>query len=249
MWIIAKREMKAMVALPVGWIAFVGWLFLTASIWLLMLANYVLESQSLVADPLVQTQMTLTTYLLEPFFGNCAMLLLFVVPAFAMRTFAEERLSGADMVWRGSGVPQPTVVLGKWLAVFVATLKLLLGTIPLVASLALWSAPDWGALAASYIGLALLAALLSALGVWCSSVTRHQSVALVLSIASGLFLMFIQWLSTTPTDAAAQVAIMSHLTRFFRGVVRLSDVSYFVCFSVCALAATVARLRVAEWDG
>ncbi|HHO51530.1 MAG TPA: hypothetical protein ENK18_11795 [Deltaproteobacteria bacterium] len=245
---IAGRELRAAFTTTVGWIVLCGWLEITGLFWVLLVSNYAMESQNLVFNPYAGAYMNLTDYLLSPFFGNCAVILVMVVPALTMRTFSEEFANRSMELLATSPVSTAEIVLGKYLGVLGFVLILLGLTLQYPVSLLRWGSPDWGAIAGGYIGLLLLSSVLLAMGIWFSSLTKNQLVSLILTFVVALGLMVLEWGSRSPDDWMAQLSYMSHLSEVLQGAIRLSDLAYFGGGVVFFLLATHQRMESFRWS-
>src|SRR5690606_5615473 len=93
---------------------------------------------------------------------------------------------------------------------------------------------DAGIVLAQYIGAALLAAQMTAIGLFASAATRNQITAFILAgaISFGLLLIGLDvvliGLPPTLAGAAARLSLLSHFENIARGVVDLRDALYFV---------------------
>ena len=247
-YLIAQRELRSAFTTTMGWLVLCAWLFLTGLFWFLMVSNYVFESQNLVYNPYAASYMNLTDYLLAPFFGNCAIVLVMVVPALTMRVFSEEFASSTIELLATSPVSTAEIVIGKYLGALGVVGVMLLLTIQYPLGLLQWGKPDLGALAGGYLGLFLLSSALLAMGLWFSSLTRNQLVALMLTFVSALGLVIVEWGSRDPEDLWAQLSIMTHLSDLITGAVRLSDLAYYAGFTGVFLFATHQRMESFRWS-
>ncbi|GIT49815.1 MAG: hypothetical protein Ct9H300mP15_00280 [Gemmatimonadota bacterium] len=96
------------------------------------------------------------------------------------------------------------------------------------------SEADPGIVFAQYVGAALLAGQLVALGIWASSMTRNQITAFIVAAALSFVLFLIGvpvvqiGLPPVLAGALARLSVVSHFENVARGVVDLRDVLYFV---------------------
>ncbi|MEQ1503163.1 MAG: ABC transporter permease [Myxococcota bacterium] len=245
---IALRELRATFGTAIGWLLLCGWLFETGLFWIAMVSSYVVSSQDLVANPYGASQLTLGDYLLGPWFANCAVLLIMVVPALTMATFAAEQRNRTLELLLTSPVSTLEIVLGKYLGALGAVGILLAVTVHAPLMLYVWADPDPGLIAGGYLGLALLSAALVALGTFVSALTSNQLVAMVTPLAVALGLLSVGWLSRDPTDAAAQVSLLSHFGPFTQGEITLSHLAYYLGFGFVFVFATHQRMESFRWN-
>jgi len=244
---IASREFRSTFSSAVGWLVALGFLTLTGVFWTAMLQSYVVQGEDLVFDPYGASQLNLTDWLLSPFFGNVAVVLMMLIPGLSMRMYAEEIKQRTLELLLTSPVSTLEIVLGKFLGAVAVVVVLLLGT--LSGPLVLWTlaSPDTGVVLSGYLGLLALASALLALGSFASSLTSSQVTALVLSFAAALGLLVLSWVSRDPSDIWAQISVMGHLDSMLKGEIKLSDLAYFAGFTFVFLFATHQRMESFRW--
>jgi ABC-2 type transport system permease protein len=165
-----------------------------------------------------------------------------------MRSFAEEERSGSLELLLTAPVRARQVVAGKLLGVLgvVAVVLAATTTAPIIVSVL--GDPDGGPIITGYLGVALVAASFSALGLLASACTSSQLVAAAMSVGALLGLWFgASVAGSAPGVVGAALTYLSpanHVGGFLRGTVALVDVVYFASFIAVALAAATAALRV-----
>jgi ABC-2 type transport system permease protein len=170
---------------------------------------------------------------------QAAGLLLLVVPLLTMRSFAEERKSGTLELLLTAPVRESHVVLAKYLATMavLGTMIALTGTYALV--LGLYGAPEWGPIYSGYLGLALLASTLAALGLAVSALTANQVVAAIATIGISFLAWTLDTLAAMLPDALERwligVSLLARLTPFATGAMYLSDLGFFVSTTLLGL--------------
>jgi len=181
-------------------------------------------------------------------FFQAAGLMLLVVPLITMRSFAEERKSGTLELLLTAPVRESHVVLAKYLATMavLAAMIALTGTYALV--LGLYGAPEWGPIYSGYLGLALLASTLAALGLAVSALTANQVVAAIATIGISFLAWTLDTLAAMLPDAVERwligVSLLARLTPFATGAMYLSDLGFFVSTTLLGLfLATRALAR------
>ena len=189
---------------------------------------------------------------LAPFFDPLPWLLLVLMPALAMRSWAEERDRGTLETLLAAPVPLWQIALGKFLAAWSFAALALALTFPMWIAMNWLGAPDNPAIAAAYLGALLLAGGYLAIGQAMSALTRNQVVAFVLGAgacflvtAAGLPFVLEALDARLPGAAVEALAGLSALSRFDalgRGVIALGDLVYFV--SLIALGLGAATLLV-----
>jgi ABC-2 type transport system permease protein len=196
---------------------------------------------------------------LVTFFNNIPMLFIFLVPAIAMRLWAEERRTNSVELLFSMPLTMTQAVLGKYFAALTVIALALLLTFPMVITVYYLGSPDPGPIVSGYLGCLLLAAAYLAIGSFFSSVTRNQVIAFVLAlVACALFLYAgspsvlaaISHLHigshAMPMGVIEAVESLSFQLRFdsmLRGVIEARDVTFFVVLGAGWLIANIVSLK------
>jgi len=154
-----------------------------------------------------------------------------------MRLFSEEKKSGSLETLMTLPVTSLDVVIGKYLAALVSSLAMLVPTLFYVITCNIFGHPDAGPIWGGYIGAVFLAAAFSAIGVFCSSVTKNQILAICvfLSFVSSFVFLLPPFVANLFTFISAS----SHFDSISRGVLDSRDLIYFVSITVFFVALTV----------
>ena len=175
---------------------------------------------------------------LQAFFLFHPWLYLFLIPALAMRLWAEERRGGTIELLLTLPVTIPQAVLGKFLAAWAFSLLALAMTFPIWVTVNYLGDPDNGVILAAYLGSALMAGAFLAIGACFSALTRNQVIACVLSAVVGLGFvlsgyplvleLFAAWAPAVVAEAVGALSFLTHFNAIARGLIDLRDVVYFV---------------------
>ena len=184
-------------------------------------------------------------------FSTMALLLMFFIPAMAMRMLADEKRSGTFELLAVMPISTVHIVLGKYMALLMQIFVLLGLTLLYPLSLSLIGSMDIGQVAASYLALSLLAMLYAAICLYASALSRYEVVAYILGFIMLLMLFLIlQAVSTFPIawqDWIVLISPLSHYQSMLRGLIHLSDVVFFLAVSVICLALTAFELERRRW--
>lgn len=185
---------------------------------------------------------------LSGFFSLVPYLFMFLIPAITMRSFAEEKREGTFELLITRPITVWQIVFAKYLACLILILFALIPTLVYYYSISKLGFPegniDSGAVIGSYIGLFLLGAAFTAIGIFASSITKNQVIAFV--VCAGLcafaFLGFdyssqISVLQSIESFIA-ELGINQHYIAISRGVLDTRDLMYFVTFSFLFLLLT-----------
>ncbi len=174
---------------------------------------------------------------LQAFFIFHPWLYLFLIPAIAMRLWAEERKTGTLELLLTLPIPLWAAVMGKYLAAWAFTGVALALTFPIWLTVNALGNPDNGIILASYMGSMLMAGGYLAIGSAISAATRNQVVAFVISVAvcflfmvSGLPLvldLFSGWAPQFLVDTVASFSFLTHFEAIRKGVIDMRDLVFF----------------------
>lgn len=174
---------------------------------------------------------------LAPFFNYHPWLYLFLVPAIAMRLWAEERKTGSVELLMTLPITPWQAVLGKYLAAWAFTGIALVLTFPIWITVNYLGNPDNGAILAAYIGSFLMAGGFLAIGSCVSATTRNQVIAFVITVVvcfgfllSGFPLvldLFSGWAPQPIIDGIASLSFLTHFANISKGVIDFRDLWYF----------------------
>lgn len=171
---------------------------------------------------------------LKPFFTYHPWLFLFLVPAVAMRLWAEERKSGTIEILLTLPIPIWAIVVGKYLAALMFVALALALTVPVWVTVNFLGDPDNGVIVASYFASLMTAAAFLAIGAAVSALTRNQVIAFVLTLVacfvtmvSGLDVVQ-DWVPDGLSGTVAGLSALTHFNSITQGVIDFRDIFYFV---------------------
>jgi ABC-2 type transport system permease protein len=192
------------------------------------------------------------------FFRFHPWLYLLLVPAVAMRLWAEERKSGTLELLLTQPVTLWQAVLGKFLAAWAFLAVALALTFPLWVTVNWLGDADNGVIVASYLGSWLMAGAFLAVGGCLSAATRSQVVAFILAVVACLLLLLAgfplaldlvrPFAPQAAVDAVSQVSFLTHYQAITRGVLDLRDIVFFVLAILAWLLATVLVIEIKKAD-
>ncbi len=236
---IALREWKRYLATPVAYLVF--FLFLLVLGWIFNQA----VSTSLFTgfppgpDTVIRPMLTL---------------LVFSIPALTMRLLSEENRLGTLEILLTAPVREWEVVLGKWLGVMgVLTLLLAVTLIyPLLLDRLVVPGIDWGQTWAGYLGLWLVCAALSALGVAVSGLFRNQIAAFVVTLTVFLAFWMVGMFGSQGQSLWATVVQHLDFSRHFslgfaQGVVDVKSLVYLLSVTAFGLFLGTFTLESRKW--
>lgn len=236
MWSVCKKELRQFFSSLTGYIAIIVFL-LVNGVMLFFFDNNILDFGYATLDR---------------FFQLAPWILLLLIPAITMRSFAEEFKTGTFEILQTRPLSRWQIVFGKYFGSLIVVIIALLPTIIYyfsVQQLSSGEGIDTGATIGSYIGLGFLAAVFTAVGICSSSFTNNAVVAFILSlVACTLFYYGFNALSLLPAVSGGidyyleMIGIDFHYRSISRGVVDTRDLVYFLSVIILFLAITNRNL-------
>ncbi len=222
-----RREFRGYFASPLGYIFLV--IFLVA-------AGYLMVSRDF------GRFLELREASLDSLFVYIPWLLVVVVPAVAMRLWAEERKSGTVELLLTLPITLQGAYLGKFLAGWSFLGLGILLTWPAVFQVARLGSPDWGAIIAGYLACLLAAGAFLSIGMLFSALSKNQVVAFILAVAASVFFLLIglpqsqelvgNVLGGYPEQLLSSLSLLDHYETMTRGLIELRSLLFFLIFTV-----------------
>ncbi|MFQ6100170.1 MAG: Gldg family protein [Anaerolineae bacterium] len=190
----------------------------------------------------------------RPLFRWMPLLMIFLVGALTMRQWSEEQRSGTLEVLLTLPVSHIQLVAGKFLAVMTLVTVALALTIFLPVTVSLLGNLDWGPVVGGYLAAILLAAAYAASGLFVSSRTDNQIVALILTVLlCGLFYLagsggVTDFVGDRLGEILWAIGSGSRFESIQRGVVDLRDLAYYLSLMGIFLTLNVASLDSKKWS-
>ena len=244
--ILAKRELSAYFYSPMAYVIAALFLLMVGVIFLWGVRAPFLKVE---LEPVFRSGAEST---LRPLFDVLAYGLAVVVPLLTMRLVSEEFRSGTIETLMTAPVTDTAVILGKFVGAFVMYLLLLVATGAFFALVVVFGKPDWGVAGMGYLGMVLLGAMYISVGLFASTLTRHQLVAGLIGIAilafftGGLYLIVL----AVPAEYAQTVAKLNMITYFAyfsRGVFDTRALVFFLTVTAFFLFISVKVLESRRW--
>lgn len=179
-------------------------------------------------------------------------LFLLLCPALTMRLFAEERQTGTWNLLRTKPISLTRIVLCKFFAAWTIVVIALLPCVVHFLAVSAMAEPqgniDGGAFIGSFIGLFMISLSYTAIGTFCSSLTKSQIVSFILSLLCcalfyyGFDLAASLFSDGTQMQLLGSVGGYSHYLSVARGVLDLRDLTYFASVAAVFISLTIFKL-------
>jgi ABC-2 type transport system permease protein len=236
MWSVCKKELRQFFSSLTGYIAIIVFL-LVNGLMLFVFDNNIFDFGYATLDRFFQ---------LSPW------ILLLLIPAITMRSFADEFKAGTYEILQTRPLSRAQIIAGKYLGSLMVVLIALLPTLVYIFSIQRLSSNegiDTGATIGSYIGLIFLAAAFTSIGICASSFTSNSVVAFIVSLVGCALLYYgfnaisrLQGLSGGADYYVEMAGIDFHYRSVSRGVIDTRDVVYFLSVVVLFLSITNRNL-------
>jgi ABC-2 type transport system permease protein len=191
----------------------------------------------------------------RPLFQWMPVLLIFLVAALTMRSWAEERRAGTLELLLSAPASPTGQVLGKFAGAMLLVAIALALTLPLPLSVALLGPLDWGPVIGGYVAALALASAYVSIGLWVSSRTDNQIVSLILTvvIAGSFYLIGSSALTGLVGQRASELlnslGAGSRFASITRGVLDLRDLYYYLSITATFLLLNRLAVERLRWAG
>ncbi len=194
---------------------------------------------------------------LAPMFDYLPWLFVVLMPALAMRAWAEERDRGTLEFLMALPIPLWASTSGKFLAAWTMAALALALTFPMWVAVNYLGDPDNAAIATGYLGAWLMAGGYLAVGQALSATTSNQVVAFVLGAGAAFLLTMAghpfvlaalgQGAPAAVSEFIAGLSAFEHFDALRNGVIGAADLVYFA--GLIVLSLSIAGVLVAERRG
>lgn len=235
--LVARRDLQAYLRGLSGYVIIAAMLFLLG----LMFQAYALSGTARYSHEVLQD--------FFEFSGGFAMVASVLL---TMRSFAEERSTGTEILLQTSPVHPGQVVLGKYLAVMTITTLMWVLSLYMPALIFLHGKVSVAHIAVGYVGLLCLGSAATAIGLLGSSLTSNQFIA---GLVSGILLvtLLMGWklselAGPTFSGVLSYMALWDkHFPHFMQGKLHLRDLVFYLSITGFGLLATTLVVEGRRW--
>jgi ABC-2 type transport system permease protein len=254
---IVKKEMHTLFVSPIAYVVLAVFFAVTGYFFYIITSSIIqrvmemgFRSQQFGSAP---PPIDVPAVILGNFFSVISTILLFLVPMITMGVFAEEKKRGTIELLFTSPITHLQLILGKFTAMMLFLLVMLLPTILKSFLLYLYSEPKppLGPIFTGFLGALLLGGALLTIGLFISSLTENQIVAATLCFGVFIILWVIDAVAGASTTVGNEVlrylSIMNHYEDFTKGVLDSRHVVFYVSMIFLGLFLTSVSLNSAKW--
>ncbi|UII23348.1 gliding motility-associated ABC transporter permease subunit GldF [Fulvivirga ligni] len=182
---------------------------------------------------------------------------MFLIPAITMRMFAEEKRGGTIELLLTKPLTDWQIIFGKYLSGLVLVIFAIVPTIIYYWSVYQLGSPvgniDTAGVMGSYVGLVLLGAVFTAIGIFSSVISTNQIVSFIVAVFF-CFIVYSGFGSIASINnwgafsaLIEQLGILYHYDALSKGLIDSRDVIYFLSVISVVLLATKLVLSSRKW--
>jgi ABC-2 type transport system permease protein len=232
-WIIAKKEMRTYLNSPASYI--VLFVFLIISSWFFT-SPFFLVNQSV----------------MDSLFGIVPIVFVFFIPAITMNLISREKDSGTIESLTTFPLTDQEIVFGKFISsVMLLSIGLVFTLIHFLTVIILGTNVDFGGIIVGYLGLFLMGAAYSAIGIFSSTLSNNQIIAFIIALLIIFFLFILRFiLFFLPTGMGEFFQYLSsdhHFSNMARGIIDSRNLVYFGSIIALFLKMAIVVMESRKW--
>ncbi|MGI6123145.1 MAG: ABC transporter permease [Acetivibrionales bacterium] len=190
--------------------------------------------------------------IMSEFVGIMNGLLLLIVPILTMRSMAEDKKNGTEVLLLTSPVRLTEIVLGKALAAFSVFMVMTFVSLIFPLIIIVVGKPDIMLIMSSYLGYILIGAVFISLGVFASSLTENQIIASLITLVSIFLIQNLDFLagffSGFMNKAVLWLSISDRYIDFSKGIIDITSIVFLISFALVFIFLTVRVLEHKRWS-
>ena len=250
---ITQKELKGYFASPIAYIVIGLYALIYGFFFYSLVLYFDRQSMQMAGLGAGSPPVNVNENMIRPAFLNAMVVFLFVLPMITMRTYSEEKRSGTIELLLTSPLTDFQIIMGKFLGAMAVYAVMLAVTLIHIGLLFMASRPEWIPILTTYLGLLLMGGCFIAVGLFISSLTKNQIVAVMVTFTVFLMLWVINWIASFTGPTTQQVlnylSITDHLDDFTRGIIDTKHVVYYVSFILFGLFLTARAVDTERWKG
>ncbi|MCR5718142.1 MAG: ABC transporter permease [Oscillospiraceae bacterium] len=190
------------------------------------------------------------------FFYNNFFYFIFIIPLLTMRSFADERRGGTEVLLLSSPLSVTQIVLAKFFAIVTVFLFMIVMSLFFPIYAAATGQVIWSALICAYSGFFLWGIVCITLGMLLSSVTGNAIIAAIIGeIVMEVLLFLDRFASTRLVDVYPHLnsvitwfSMQRRFIFFSQGMFRLEDLVFFLSAAAVVLTLNVVSIEKRRWS-
>jgi len=246
-----QREMKSYFVSPIAYVVLIVFLFLSGGFFVYYLTGIIQATMMQMQMGQSSQPVDVPGLVMNYFLGTTSTILLFIVPMMTMGLFSEEKKRGTIELLLTTPIGHFQVIAGKYLASATFLLILLCANAITTFPLFIYGQPDLYPILSGYLGLLLYGMTLLAIGLFISTLTENQIIAVIITFGISLALLILNIFSGSATGTTKNVleylSILGHLDDFTKGVIDTSHVIYYITFAFLGLFLAYRSIESMRW--
>jgi len=248
-----QREMKSYFVSPIAYVVLTIFLIITGLFFFGNLTEVVQYTMSQAQMGQGSRPIDVPSVVMQPLLKTTSVILLFIIPMLTMGLFSEEKRRGTIELLLTTPVGNFQAMMGKYLASVTFLSILFISSWFTISPLFFYGQPDWKPILSGYLGIFLYGAALLSLGLFISTLTENQIVAVMLTfgvtLALWLIPVFFPSAMGVPKSVIDYLSVINHLDDFVKGVIDTSHVIYYLTFAFVGLFLAYRSLESMRWKG
>lgn len=186
-------------------------------------------------------------------FMNMTTIMIILIPILTMKLFSEEKNKKTEQGLLTAPVNLLQIVMGKFLAAVTVYAILMLLFVIYGIIIGFFVTPSWVTIFSNILGLFLFGMALISIGTFISTLTESQIVSAIISIGAGLLISYLNTLAGAIgidfiQTIVSAISFTTPYQNFAVGIVKLSDVIFFLSVPVLFIFLTVRVLERRRWN-
>jgi ABC-2 type transport system permease protein len=253
--VLTRKELGSYFQSPIAYIVTAIFLLLSGIIFAIRFSMFHAQSLELARNPYMMQHYGLdfTEHVLQPTLFTLNFFSLLMLPMVTMRALSEDKKTGTIELLLTYPVRDMEVALSKLFACMGVYLCMLAPTLLYPILSMKYAEVEVASLGIGYLGLLLSGAAFVSIGIFISSLTENQIIAVAASYGSLFLFWFFGAAETLASDPynviLTQLSLFKHMEDFAAGVLNSHDVFYFLAFAVFFMFLTLRSLEITRWKG
>ena len=256
-WTITMRELKSYFISPIAYVVMMLFLVLTGHFFYSNLVDfqkryrYYQTIAQMYKNPQILEQLNLNAIVIANLLFNIIFILLFLMPAIMMRSFAEEKKNCTEELLMTSPISINQIIGGKFLGSFLFSLVLLLPTVVYQVLIFTFADPELGPVLTGYLAIVLFVCVAISVGLFASSLSHNQIIGMTVTFVILLMMFVIGMLDAGEQTALGKVvnylSVTEHVQNLFKGLIDTKDIVYFLSLSWLFIFLTKQSVESVRW--
>jgi len=185
--------------------------------------------------------------------GSLTFVFMITIPVLTMRLFSQEKKEKTDQLLLTSGVSVYGIVLGKYFAASVVYFVTLIISLIFPLIISYFGVVLFGEMVSAYTGFLLLGLVMTAIGMFVSTLTESQVIAAISTSA----IMLMLWIGDSALDLVTNASaknvldwfsLFNRLEPFVLGRLPLENIIYYISFAVIFVCTSYFSVEKRRWS-